>query len=146
LKRKQGHTIDAETKNLLREAMINPIDYVLNVSRELTFKGLGAADNVAPILYKMKWSIASPLQGFFITCDNPLVRYVDPRTCHPIYGDHGFLNKTAEVIFPLSPKLLLLMSWNQNALELGTLKRNHVDVINRTLAAHSDSSSTARNK
>jgi hypothetical protein len=135
----QGITLDNETKNLVRESMIDPTDYVFEIPKERTLKALSAADGLSPIFYEMKWSLAVPTHGFFISCDNPLVKYVDPRTCHPIYGDHGFLNKTAEVIFPLSPKLVLLMSWNENILEVGEFtRRNPVDEINRLLAVHSE--------
>jgi hypothetical protein len=135
--KKQGLTLDAETRNLVREAMINPTDYVFEIPKEHTFEVLRVANELAPILYNMKWSLVFPVHGFFITCDNPIVRNVDPRTRHPVYGDHGFFNKTAEVIFPLSPKFLLLMSWNENAPELGAFKRNHANLINRSLAANS---------
>jgi hypothetical protein len=60
-----------------------------------------------------------------------VVRLVDPRSDHPIYGDHGFLNKTAEVSFPLSSKMLLLMSWQKDAREFGIFARGPVDDINR---------------
>jgi hypothetical protein len=71
-------------------------------------------------------------------CVQTLVRIVDPATHHPIYGDHGFLNKTAEVIFPLSPQRLLLLSWKKEARDIGAIDRDGVDRINSTLAAHSD--------
>jgi hypothetical protein len=138
LEKEQGLSFDAEARSLLQEAMINPADYIFEIPQEHTFEGLHAADHLAPILHQMKWSLASSVQEFFITCDNPVVRHVDPKTRHPFYGDHGFFNKTAEVIFPLSPKLLLLMSWNENVPELGTFKRGRADLINRSLAAHSD--------
>jgi hypothetical protein len=138
LEKKQGLTLDAENRSLLQEAMINPADYIFAIPKEHTFEGLHAADHLAPILHQMKWSLAYPKHGFFITCDNPLVRYVDPKTRHPVYGDHGFLNKTAEVIFPLSPKLLLLTSWNENMPDLGTLKEDYVGEINRSLASNSE--------
>jgi hypothetical protein len=84
----------------------------------------------------MKWSLAVPEHGYFITSDNPLVRRVEAKTYHPIYGDHGFLNKTAEVSFPLSPKLLLLLTWNENAKNF--VPHEHVGTVNEVRAAHAD--------
>ena len=130
--------LTAEQKERLRQDFIDPTSYVLEVSKERTLGALGASDELTPILFQMKWSIVMPCHGFFITTDNPLVREVDPKTRHPIYGDHGFLNKTAEVIFPLSPQRLLLLSWEKDAREIGAFERDHVEHINRYLAAHSD--------
>jgi hypothetical protein len=75
--------------------------------------------------------------GFLITSDNPVVREVDPRTRHPFYGDHGFLNKIVEVSFPLSREILLLMSWS-DAPRKEILERDAVDMANRSRATHSD--------
>jgi hypothetical protein len=86
----------------------------------------------------MKWSILEPLHGFFITTDNPLIREVDPKSRHPVYGDQGFMNKTAEVIFPLSPQRLMMMTWHENARDVAAVERRHVDRINQGLAAQSD--------
>jgi hypothetical protein len=85
----------------------------------------------------VKWSILRAKHGFFITSDNPVAREVDPTTRRPFYGDGRFVNKTVEVIFPLSRELLLLMSWN-DAPRKEALDRKHVDLANRARAAHSD--------
>jgi Protein of unknown function (DUF4238) len=90
------------------------------------------------MLFSMNWSLFVPKHGFFITCDNPLLRGVDPSTRHPIYGDHGFANSTAEVIFPLSLQRLLVMCWKDTAPDFGTLEREQVDRINEGLAAQAE--------
>jgi len=133
-----ARTLNQEEKERLRQDLLDPSKYVMQIGKERTLAILGAADKLAPILFDMNWSIVEPLHGFFITTDNPLVREVDPNTRHPIYGDHGFLNKTAEVLFPLSPQRLLLMSWGDGALDRGIFERDHVDIVNRRLAARSD--------
>jgi hypothetical protein len=43
--------------------------------------------------------------------DNALTRAVDPKSVSPFYGDGGFVNRTGEVTFPLSPKTMLLITW-----------------------------------
>lgn len=133
-----GPVLNAEQKEQLRRDFLDPSGYIIQVSKERTLHALSAADKLAPILFNMKWSVVRPLGGFFITTDNPLVREVNPETRHPIYGDRGFLNKTAEVIYPLSPGCLLLMSWEQAAADIGAFASDHVHQVNRRLAARSD--------
>jgi hypothetical protein len=135
-----GPVYAAEQKEQLRQNLLDPSKFVMQVSAESTLAVLKAADKLAPILFQMKWTIARPLAGFFITSDNPLIKEVDPKTRHPIYGDHGFRNKTAEVIYPLSPTCLLLMSWDRDAPDFGFYTPEHVSNINRALAANADRS------
>jgi hypothetical protein len=135
----EGLVLDTEQKEQLRKAMLDPSGYRIEVPKERTLAVLGVATALEPILFQMTWSLVEPAHGFFITSDNPLVREVDyPETDHPIYGDYGFRNKTAKVIFPLSPQLLLFMSWNERAREFHVFEREEVDRVNRGLAAHSD--------
>ena len=128
-----------EEKEKLRRDFLDPSGYVMQIAKERTLMVFGAADKLAPILHNMKWSVIEPMHGFFITTDNPLVREVDPKTCHPVYGDHGFMNKTAEVLFPLSPQRMMLMSWNEDARDVNAKwpSATHVDRINMGLAARS---------
>ena len=135
----EGLVLDTAQKEKLRKTMLDPSGYIIEIPKEQTFASLKIEESIEPILFKMTWSLVRPAHGFFITSDNPLVREVDyPETDHPIYGDYGFLNKTAKVIFPLSPKLLLFMSWNEKAREFHVFERDEVEKINRGLAAHSD--------
>jgi hypothetical protein len=112
--------------------------YRMEVSKESTFGALSTSDDLTPILDKMKWTLVEAKHGYFITSDNPLVRQIDPATHHHIYGDHGFMNKTAKITFPLSPKVLLLMSWNKSAPDFDTVGREVVDEVNVVRATHSD--------
>lgn len=98
----------------------------MEVSKESTLITLSASDRLTPILNKMKWCLVAAEHSYFISSDNPLVREVDPKTHHPIYGDNGFINKTAEVTFPLSPKVLLLLLWDESAPDLGAFERDAV--------------------
>jgi len=132
-----GQKIDAATKASLRQSMIDPSQNPVVLPQEKTLSALKLADTLAPLFYRMKWSIMRAKHGFFITSDNPVVREVDPRTRHAFYGDHGFLNKTVEVTFPLSREVLLLISWS-NAPRKEILEREAVDLANKARAAHSD--------
>jgi hypothetical protein len=134
----KGEPIDPAIREQIRQKMLDPSGYVMEVAKEATFMALGASDKLTPIFNKMKWTIVEAQHGYFITSDNPVVLWVDPKTRHPIYGDHGFLNNTAEVTFPLSPKRLLLMSWQEAVPEYASFKRDHVEYANATRAGHSD--------
>jgi hypothetical protein len=78
------------------------------------------------------------MHGFFISSDNPVVRWVHPKTAHPIYGDHGFFNKTAEVTFPLAPNASLLMTWNEDAPKHLAITRKNVEFMNTLRAFFAD--------
>jgi hypothetical protein len=130
--------LDAEQKERLRRGFLDPSDYIIEISGQHTLSVLRTADNLAPIFFNMKWSIAGALGGFFITSDNPIVKETDPKTHHPALGDGGFANRTAEVIYPLSPDCLLLMSWNPSTPDVGVYGPDDVANINRALAAHAD--------
>jgi Protein of unknown function (DUF4238) len=134
----RGAPIDPKVKEKVYKAMREPSGYEVIVPKEQTLHVLAASDKLIPILFKMKWCLVFAEHGFFVTSDNPLVLEVDPKTRHPIYGDHGFLNKTAEVTFPLSPKVVLLLSWDEKAPEHCPFERPHVDFVNCVRAAHSD--------
>jgi hypothetical protein len=138
LEAKDGHTMDAAMKESLRQAMLDPSGYELEVAKERTLITLGAADKLAPMFHDMKWTLVEAQNGYFISSDNPLVRTVDPETAHPIYGDLGFHNPTAKVIFPLSPKTTLLMSRNENAPDHVQMEGQQVDQMNELRAANSD--------
>ena len=64
----------------------------------------------------MKWSLAAAKGGFFITSDNPVIKYVHPASVHPIYGGHGLMNKTIQVSIALSPTALLVLSHQESAM------------------------------
>jgi hypothetical protein len=130
--------MDPAIKEKIRQALANPSNYTIEVSKESTFLAMAASDKLSEIIDKMKWTLIVAQSGYFITSDNPVVRQVHQKTWHPIYGDHGFLNKTAEVTFPLSPNFLLLLSWNESARDIGALHRDHVGELNAARASHSD--------
>jgi hypothetical protein len=134
----KGEKIDPVLKEQVRQMMLKPKGYQIEISKESTFMALVASDKLTDIFNQMKWSLALPEHGYFITSDNPLARRVDAKTYHPIYGDNCFVNKTAEVSLPLSPRLLLLLSWSDTAKPVGVLPREHVETVNVIRAQNSD--------
>lgn len=136
--KQKGQKVDPTLKERVRQAMLDPSGYRMEVSKESTFMALTASDDLTKIFDRMRWSVCTAKHGYFITSDNPVVREVDPQTRHPIYGDHGFMNKTAIVTFPLSPKMLLVLSWQELAPNDGTLAADAVHCVNLSRAANSD--------
>jgi len=148
----QGKKLSQDEREKMREMLVDPSTYTVQVPKERTLFALGAADKLAPILFNMNWSLIGAAEGSFITSDNPLVRWVEPNTRHPIYGDHGFQNKTAEVTVPLTPQLLLLMAWRTDFPPLAVLLGDAVAYYNdmrawfaeEYLYAHTDSEDLRR--
>jgi hypothetical protein len=131
-----GVELTDEQKTQLRADMIDPSGYQFEIHKERTLAALKGVETLAPILFAMKWSILQPARGgFFITSDNPLVRDVSPASISPIYGDGGFKNKTAQVIFPLSPQRMLFMCWDKTMADVGTIPRNAIERFNEGIAA-----------
>jgi len=96
----------------LRNALLDPSQFEIEVSRESTLRCLGVMDRLNTALFsRWGWTLVYSAHGYFITSDNALTRAVDPTSVLPFYGDGGFANRTAEVTFPLSPKIMLLMTW-----------------------------------
>jgi hypothetical protein len=132
-----GHKLSEDQKNKFREALIDPTEFVFGIPKERTLMVFGAIKELIPILQAMHWCIIRPKHGFFITSDNPVVQWIDPKTRHPIYGDHGFRHKTVEVTFPLSPKAVLFAAWRSVQKEFH-LDRDDVLSINKMRASHAD--------
>ena len=117
-----GRPIGPEEREEYRESLLDPSEFEITVPKEMTFAALGAGDQLAPLFDKVNWYLMTAAEGLIITSDNPLVREVHRGTVHPIYGDMGFLNPTAEITFPLSP----------------TKPRDLVQLANTARAAQSD--------
>jgi Protein of unknown function (DUF4238) len=132
-----GRKMTPEEREAARRGMLDPSRFEFEVPKGVTFRALGLADELAPMFFHMNWYLIEAAEGYFISCDNPLVREVRRDTVHPIYGDGGFLNETAEVTFPLSPHKLLLMAWS-NAPRRASVPLESVGRANQARAAQSD--------
>jgi len=97
------------------EFINDPSRYSIGISEKRGLKAIGIADDIAPILYGRPWTLVETVEDHFITSDNPVYRWAPPETRHPFYGDGGFKNARAEVTFPLSSKLLLLIGGDVEA-------------------------------
>ena len=117
--------------------MAEPGDYEILIPKERTLQALSAADALAPIFYNMKWSLAYPREGYFITSDNPIVRRTDPATRHPAMGDGGFRTRQRKRRFRCRD-VMLITSWDQSARDRGTLDVDTVNALNELRSIHAD--------
>jgi hypothetical protein len=135
-----GENISDERREKLRKSLIDPSGYEFHIHKNRVLQStLNMAEKVEPLIFNMKWSILEAKHGFFITSDNPLIKRVSKGSSHPIYGDGGFANKTVEVTFPLSPELILFLSWKVSINGITPIThRIYVDDINQAIAAQSE--------
>jgi Protein of unknown function (DUF4238) len=105
-----GKELSPESRENVRQDMLDPSGYEFEIPKEWTFTVLPLADDLARILYRMRWTLLTANESCFVTSDNPLVCEV--HTDRP-RREYGFLDKEAEVTFPLSPTKLLLMTWQE---------------------------------
>jgi hypothetical protein len=138
LEKEFGHAVDPKTREEVRKAMLDPSDWIIEVPKQRTLKGLRVIDKLTDLFFQMRWSLCFAKKGFFITSDNPLTRRVDPKTRHRIYGDHGFLNKTAQVTLALSPKIALMLTWQKDTPRYFPVSEQSVKNLNHDLAAHAE--------
>lgn len=133
-----GRPVGKEEREEYRESLLNPSQFEFMIDKAITLRAVAAADQLAPILFTLKWWLMTAADGsVFITSDNPLVREVDPKSVSPIYGDMGFLNPTAEITFPLSSTKLLMIS-PRDVRFVDALPVESVHRANQARAAQSD--------
>jgi hypothetical protein len=72
---------------------------------------------------------------YFITSDTPLVRELAPDTANKFAGP-GLANPDVQVTMPLSPKMCLLATWNENAPKHLDLESEGVAHCNIMRAVH----------
>jgi hypothetical protein len=134
------------------EFINDPRRYTIGISEKSGLKAIGIADKLAPMLFDRHWHVIESVAEPFITCDNPVCRWVPPDSVHPIYGDGGFVNRRAEISYPLSARRLLLLTgepigqsilyantqavWSQNELRV-------MDAEDHVFADRKDESITA---
>lgn len=131
--------LTAEERERVRQTMVDPSGYRMEVPKERTFHILlSTANGLVPIFRNMKWTLIEAAHGFFITSDNPVIKDVDPKSVSPFYGDGGFMNKTVEVVFPLSPRRALMMTWRELFPDTVTVPRDYAwQILWRRAAAGS---------
>ena len=136
--RKDGLEVREDDLPALRESMSDLSQFEVAIPKELTLRSLELADVLVRVFLKMKWSLWRPGGHYFVTCDNPVVRNIDPRTVHPLMGDHGYLNKTAQVTLPLSPRMMVCMMWDRGWSWPVEMPKEHVKEQNQHRAFNAE--------
>jgi Protein of unknown function (DUF4238) len=91
----------------------DPVEYARSFldqdARRLNAMSVRAAP-VATVLAAMHWMILDSTKATFVTCDHPVVVRGDPR--EPIDDGQRFgVLDAVEILYPLSPRALLVMTW-----------------------------------
>lgn len=134
LKRFEADGIDISDPEFIRKSLTDMSYSDLILPKEYVLHGVRSARKFADIFLQMKWSVALAKHHYFITCDNPIYRAIDPKSHDGIYGDGGLLNETAQISFPVSTKRLLLLTWKGSWRSEFELRREHVAAQNRRRA------------
>lgn len=134
--KERGETFTPETKEKVRKVLLDPSDFIISMPKEYGFKAFSLLDDLTDIFLNTYWSIVEADRGFYITSDNPILRQVQPGTVHPMYGDHGFKNKTMQVTFPLSPSKILLLTYFRPPSNHWSVAREVVAEQNMARASH----------
>ena len=106
----KGKTLTSEAREDLKKSLLGPSGFIMSVPKDLGFAGFHVLDDLTSIFLDTNWSLVDAGSGFYITSDNPLLRMVPrPRPRR----DFGFRHKTMEVTFPLSPRRMLLLTYEK---------------------------------
>ena len=106
---KEGGEGEIGDRQKLLDFVSDPNRYSLGISQKRGLSVLAGAEELAPLMYYRSWYIAEAIDGYFITSDHPVFKFVSPEYTSRQYGDGGFKNAKAEISIPLSPRFMLLM-------------------------------------
>jgi len=132
-----GETLNESEKDAIKIDLKDMSRFSISIPQEQTLSTLNSVNPLAEILCQMEWSIGKLMNGYFVTTDNPLIYDVNRDTVHPIYGGFGFTNKTCQVIFPLSHKKILFLSWGKTQ-PIFDVSKAFSTQINKALISHSE--------
>ena len=114
--------------------MLDPSDYSLTVPKGKALIGLSTVPEISKLFEAMSWTICVAASGFFITSDNPVALHWGPKSPHHL----GFRNKTVEVMLPLSPKCMLMLTWRKKFRKVAALPAAAVKQVNKLVASHAE--------
>jgi hypothetical protein len=123
--RDMGKTLSEKELSDLKDAMLNPQKFKLEISKEWTIQAFKFYDVLFPLFFRMTWSIlTNDTPRPLITSDNPVAQTTP-----------GLADKDAEVVLPLSTTTCLIAHWRTDAQARGKLKNEAaVKMINRQQA------------
>jgi hypothetical protein len=131
-----GPLTDDEAR-ALREGMLNPSKFNVSVDKEWTLQALSFHDDLAPIFFKMNWTVMrAQAPRYFITSDNPVVFRVPVQHRDPVLGGGGLMDPKVQLTFPLSADRCLLATWEERAPKEITLDADRVKFTNKMRAVY----------
>lgn len=104
--------------------------FCIEISQKRGLAILGVADKICEHLFERHWYLVQATEGFFITSDSPVFRFVEPSESHRVYGDGGFKNPASEITFPLSPQVMLLITSHRLPQQRLHIPAEHVWAMN----------------
>ena len=102
--------------------------YTLQVPYQFGLTALGASDRIQELLFERHWHRVHAAEGYFITSDQAVTLWHPPRISP--FGRGGFIAADAEVTFPLSPEVCLLITDRRLAAEDLAAGGDHVRNVN----------------
>lgn len=64
LEREFGHPIDKKTRDEVRQAMLDPSDWIIQIPKQRTIEGLRFMDKMTDLFFEMRWSLYLCSEGF----------------------------------------------------------------------------------
>jgi hypothetical protein len=134
--RETGKTLGVPPRELSEMFANRQINVV--VSRNASLRTMvNQAPQIADLLVQMQWAFLHAPDGTaFITSDQPFTLTAPPpefRT--PPFGSYGILNPGCRKLFPLSPKVCLVMFDRGHGAPHRQANSDEMNLINRTTAA-----------
>jgi hypothetical protein len=108
------------------------------VSRNASLQTMvNQAPQIAALLLQMEWAfLHAPGGEAFVTSDQPFTLTAPPPSSRtPPFGTYGILNPGCRKLFPLSPKVCLVMFDRGNGAPHRQANSDQMDLINRNTAA-----------
>lgn len=112
--------------------------YTIQIDQQRGLGVMGASDDIQEILFKRNWHLIYPADGYFITSDSPVFRFVPEGQGFGPYGDGGFVNPAAEITLPLSPHVCLLITGTKLGSERLSVSGRSIEMLNEMRAASAD--------
>lgn len=112
--------------------------YTIQVDQKRGLGIMSSSDTIQAILFSRNWHLVYPSEGYFISSDSPVYRFVPEGKDFGAYGDGGFANPAAEITLPLSPRACLLITGTELSSERVSLPGDSVRMLNEMRAASAD--------
>lgn len=138
MEKEKGEKLSSKEKRDKLFALMGDKDrFSMAVLQKAGLTAMAAIEPVMDVFRKMHWILVKSDDQHLVTSDNPVVK-INPDPS-PFYGDGGFLMPSVFVTVPLSPKMLLEMSWKKAPdLQVFSANRERGRLYNKQRAAFAE--------